>query len=157
MLELIHGNAEHVPKPDASYDFAISEYGAAIWADPYVWIPEAQRLLRPGGQLVFLGHHALMALCSPLDGSLPVREQLVRSYFGLHRLDWREAKDEPGGIEFALGISDWVRLFRASGFDIVDFAEIAAPADAEGTPFGVPAAWAQRYPCEQVWWLRKFR
>ena len=34
-LELIHGNAEAVPKPDESFDFAISEYGAAIWADPY--------------------------------------------------------------------------------------------------------------------------
>ena len=33
-LELIHGNAETVPYPDASFDFAVSEYGAAIWADP---------------------------------------------------------------------------------------------------------------------------
>ena len=31
---LILGNAEEVPLPDASFDFAISEYGAAIWADP---------------------------------------------------------------------------------------------------------------------------
>ncbi len=29
-LELIHGNAERVDKPDGSYDFAVSEYGAAI-------------------------------------------------------------------------------------------------------------------------------
>ena len=34
-LELIHGNAEAVPKQGESFDFAISEYGAAIWADPY--------------------------------------------------------------------------------------------------------------------------
>ena len=47
-LELIHCNAEAVPYPDESFDFAISEYGAAIWADPYKWIPEAWRLLRPG-------------------------------------------------------------------------------------------------------------
>jgi len=32
----------------------ISEYGASIWCDPYRWIPEASRLLRPGGDLVFL-------------------------------------------------------------------------------------------------------
>ena len=38
-IEWIHGVAESVPKPNASFDFAISEYGAAIWADPYVWIP----------------------------------------------------------------------------------------------------------------------
>jgi ubiquinone/menaquinone biosynthesis C-methylase UbiE len=32
---LIHGNAEAVPYPEASFDFAISEYGACLWADPY--------------------------------------------------------------------------------------------------------------------------
>ena len=51
---LIHGNAETVPLPDASFDLAISEYGASIWADPYRWVPEAARLLRPGGRLMFL-------------------------------------------------------------------------------------------------------
>ncbi len=51
---LIHGIAEAVPYPDASFDMAISEYGAAIWAAPNQWIPEASRLLRPGGRLVFL-------------------------------------------------------------------------------------------------------
>ena len=46
---------EQVPLPNRAFDFIISEYGAAIWADPYAWIPEAARLLRPGGELVFLG------------------------------------------------------------------------------------------------------
>ena len=45
---LLHGNAEEVPFPDQSFDLAISEYGASIWCDPYRWIPEAARLLRPG-------------------------------------------------------------------------------------------------------------
>jgi ubiquinone/menaquinone biosynthesis C-methylase UbiE len=51
---LLHGDAEAVPYPDASFDFAISEYGACLWADPQRWVPEAARLLRPGGRLVFL-------------------------------------------------------------------------------------------------------
>jgi ubiquinone/menaquinone biosynthesis C-methylase UbiE len=33
-FRLIHGNAEAVPLPDASFDLAISEYGVSIWADP---------------------------------------------------------------------------------------------------------------------------
>jgi len=41
------GNAEATPFDDAGFDYAISEYGAALWADPYKWIPEAARLLRP--------------------------------------------------------------------------------------------------------------
>jgi hypothetical protein len=31
-------------------DLAVSEYGASIWCDPHRWIPEAHRLLRPGGR-----------------------------------------------------------------------------------------------------------
>src|SRR5215218_9792336 len=48
---LVHGNAETLPFPDASFDLAISEYGASIWADPRKWVPEAARVLRPGGRL----------------------------------------------------------------------------------------------------------
>ena len=156
-LELIHGSAEAVAKPDGSYDFAISEYGAATWADPYAWIPEAHRLLAPGGQLVFLGNHVLTAVCSPADGSLPVTRRLEQPYFGLHRQDWREAIDDPGGIEFNLTTSEWIRLFHATGFEIVDFIEPRAPREAEGAPFGVTAEWARDYPSEHIWWLRKRR
>src|SRR5690348_9558654 len=62
---LVHGNAEEVPFPDGSFDLAISEYGASIWCDPYLWIPEAARLLRPEGRLVFLVNGALLMLCAP--------------------------------------------------------------------------------------------
>jgi len=158
-LTLIHGNAETVPYPDASFDFAVSEYGAAIWCDPYVWIPEAHRLLRPGGTLVSLGNSTLAMLCSPVDGSLPISERLERDYFSLYRLDWREAVDEPGGIEFNLPLSSWFRLFRETGFDVVDFIEIQAPEPAPGTEdelrFFVTPRWAHRYPSEQVWVVRK--
>ena len=33
---LHEGNAEHLPFPDESFDLAISEYGACLWADPYL-------------------------------------------------------------------------------------------------------------------------
>jgi hypothetical protein len=47
---LIQGNAGRTPFPDRSFDYAISEYGAAIWWDPYAWIPEAARSFgRAGG------------------------------------------------------------------------------------------------------------
>lgn len=154
-LELLHGNAEEVPKPDESFDFAISEYGAAIWADPDKWIPEAHRLLRPGGTLVFLGNHVFVGLCSPPDGSFPITRRLERPYFGSHRLDWRDAVDEPGGIEFTLTFSAWIRLFRETGFEIVDLAELQAPADAIGMRSGVAAEWARDFPSEHVWTVRK--
>ena len=33
----------------------------------------------------------------------------------MDRLDWTQAADEPGGIEFNLPISGWFRLFRDTG------------------------------------------
>jgi SAM-dependent methyltransferase len=142
---LLHGNAERVPYPDGSFDFAISEYGAAIWCDPYAWVPEAARLLRPGGRLVFLGNHTLLQLCSP-DADVPAGDRLVRDYFGLHRLEW--TVDE--SVDFALPYGDWFRLLRDSGFEIEDLLELRAPAGATRDFPYVTAQWAKRWPSEHV-------
>ena len=150
----IHGNAEQVPRPDGAYDFAVSEYGAAIWCDPFVWIPEAHRLSRSGGVLAFLGNHPLSLACTPLDGS-PTAETLVRDWFSLHRIDWRQVAIDPGGIEFTLPTGGWFRLFDRVGFDVIDYQELQAPDPGAGNPFGTPAGWAHRFPSEHVWKVRK--
>ncbi|MDJ0974948.1 MAG: methyltransferase domain-containing protein [Planctomycetota bacterium] len=153
-LELVHGNAETTPFADAAFDFAISEYGAAIWCDPYAWIPEAHRILRPGGRLVFLGTTPLATVTMPLNGAM-CETTLHRSYFDLHQIDWREVEIDPGGVEFTLPISKWIRLFRDVGFDVEDYLELRAPADQQENKFQSPAAWAKRWPYEHVWKLRK--
>jgi len=38
---LLQAPAERVPLPDASFELALSEYGASLWADPKLWVPEA--------------------------------------------------------------------------------------------------------------------
>jgi SAM-dependent methyltransferase len=152
-LTLVHGNAEKVPYPDASFDFALSEYGAAIWCDPFEWVPEAHRLLRPGGTLVFLGNSPLAIICTPPSGAR-VEPALHRNYFELHRVDWTQAEIDPGGVEFNLPVSGWLRLFRETGFDVLDYRELRAPADADDR-FGIPGQWAQNWPAEQIWKVRK--
>jgi SAM-dependent methyltransferase len=149
---LVEASAEQVPLPDAAFDLAVSEYGASIWADPYRWVPEAARLLRPGGRLVFLRNSTLAMLCSPDVG--PVEERLVRPQFGLHRVDWRA---DGGGIEFHLGHGDWLRLLRTSGFEVLDLVELQAPPDAQDHPVydWVAAAWARRWPAEEIWVAQK--
>ena len=153
-INFIEGNAEDTGLPDESFDFAISEYGAAIWCDPDVWIPEAYRLLKPGGRLVFLGNHPLTIAASPWNGE-PVSFGLHRPLKGLTHADWTEVEFDPGGIEFNRTIGDWFKLFHRVGFEVEDYHEIFAPDDASGEHFSCPADWAQKYPNEQVWKLRK--
>jgi len=154
VFPLLEASAEVVPLPDASFDLAISEYGAAIWCDPYRWIPEAARLLRPGGRLVFLGNSTLSMLCSSDDDAEdePLREQLVRPFFGgLGRIAWSDGSS----VEFHLGHGDMIRLLRACGFEVENLVELRAPENATTRYAYVPLGWARHWPCEEVWIARK--
>jgi SAM-dependent methyltransferase len=149
---LIEASAEDVPLPDASFDLAVSEYGASIWCDPNRWVAEAARLLRPRGRLIFLCNSPLSILCAPDEGK--VEERLLRPQFGMYRFEW---PGENEGVNFYLAHGEWIRVLRANGFDIEGLLELQAPPDATDHPYYdfVPAAWAQRWPAEDVWVARK--
>jgi SAM-dependent methyltransferase len=151
-LELVEANAETVPLRDASFDLVVSEYGASIWCDPYKWIPEAARLLRSGGELVFVRNSTLSMLCVPETGR--VQEVLQRPQRGMYRLEWTD--DDPG-VEFHLGAGELIRLLRKSGFEILDMVELFAPEGAKDhVEYSyVPADWARRWPSEEIWRARK--
>ena len=150
VFPLVEADAAATGLPDASFDLALSEYGASIWVDPYRWIPEAARLLRPGGRLVFLRNSTLVILCSRDEG--PAAEQLVRPQFGTLEFRWPE-----GGVEYHLAHGDWIRLLRREGFEVEDLIEVQAPADATTHPIYdfVTADWARRWPSEEIWVARK--
>jgi SAM-dependent methyltransferase len=148
---LLKGNAEEVPHPDASFDIAISEYGASIWCDPYRWIPEAARLLRPGGELVFLVGSILLTLCARDDGNEPAGDELLRPLFGMHQVEW---PDEPS-IEFHLPQGKMIDLLRDCDFSVEELIEVRPPADATTRYAHVDLDWARRYPVEEVWRARK--
>ena len=148
---LIHANAEAVPLPDASFDLAISEYGASIWCDPYLWIPEAARLLRPGGRLIFLVNGTLAMLTAPDEVDGPSGDRLLRPYFGMHRFEWSDTT----AIEFHLGYGDRIRVLRASGFEVEDLIEIQAPEGATTRSPYVRPEWARRWPSEEIWKARR--
>ena len=147
---LVHADAEHTPLKSRWFDPALSEYGASIWCDPYRWIPEAARLLRPGGELVFLKQGTLLTLCAP-QGVGVADARLQRDYFGLHRLEWSDVDS----IEFSLPIGEWIRLARAHELELLDLIELQAPPDGATRYPYVTAAWAHRWPSEEIWRLRK--
>lgn len=152
-LELIHGVAENVRKADESFDFAISEHGAAIWCDPHIWVPEAWRLLRSGGQLVILGNHPLLMICLTYRDNEPAAPRLRQPYFGLHRFDWHDGDDT--ATNFNLTISDWIALFFDTGFEILAYHELQSPAPGSVRHFNMTGDWARHWPSEQVWKVRK--
>jgi len=148
---LLHGNVETVPYPAASFDFAISEYGACLWADPQCWVPEAARLLRPGGRLVFLVNSFLLMLCMPAEDGVAATERLLRPAFGMYRVEW------PGdiGVEFHLSHGDWIRLLRRTGFEIEELVEVRPATTATMRYPFVTLEWARQWPCEEVWKVRR--
>jgi SAM-dependent methyltransferase len=147
---LVEAPAEGVPLPDASFDLAVSQYGASIWADPYRWVPEAARLLRPGGRLVFLRNSTLVTLCQSLEGAT---EQLQRSQRGLCRIEWPDT----GEVEFHLPAGELIDLLNDSGFRLERLLELYATEEAEthGYYDFVTADWARRWPAEELWIAQK--
>jgi SAM-dependent methyltransferase len=149
---LVSGPGEAVPLPDASFDLVVSVYGASIWADPYRWVPEAARLLRPGGLLVFLRNSTLVMLCFPDVGK--AQERLLRPQFGMYRVEW---PDSDGAVEFHLSHGEWIDVLRANGFEIERLVELQARADSVSHDYydDVPLEWGRQWPAEEIWRARK--
>ncbi len=149
---LIEASAEDVPLPDGGFDLAVSEYGASLWCDPVRWLPEAARLLRPGGRLVFLTNSPLSVLCVPA-GPGPATERLMRPQRGMYSVTW----EHEDGVEFHVGHGEWIDLLHAAGFEVERLVELYAPDDAETHPYYDTATvdWAQRWPSEDLWAARK--
>lgn len=146
---LIEASAEAVPLPDSAFDTVFCDYGAMLFCDPYLTVPEVARLLRPGGLFAFstLTPISIIALDFAADTQT---DRLHNDYFGMHRIEW------PDEVDFQLPYGEWVRLFRRNGFIIEDLIETRAPEGATSsyrTPEEI--AWARRWPMEHIWKLRK--
>jgi SAM-dependent methyltransferase len=147
VFPLVQADAERTPLASGRFDMVVSEHGVAAWCDPERWLPEAARLLRPGGRLVFLTNSHLSALCVPADQGV-AGERLVRGQRETYRVQW-----PGGGIEFHPSHGDWVRLLRRSGFAVDALHEIYAPPDCEDHTFYdiVSVAWSAKWPAEELW------
>jgi len=150
---LVEAPGESVPLPDGSFDLAVSEYGASLWADPYRWVPEASRLLRPGGLLVFLTNSTLVYLCAPAESDEVVGEELLREQFGMYRMQWEGAT----GIEYHLAHGDWIALLCEHGFEVEALHELRPQPGAVDPSYYdfVTVEWALKWPAEELWVARK--
>jgi SAM-dependent methyltransferase len=147
---LLHASAEAVPLDAASFDVLMCDWGAMTFADPYLTVPEAARLLRPGGVLAFSGASALSWLAWDEEADT-YTDGLVRPYFGMRRIETPE-----GSVEFNLPTGEWIRLFGEHGLTVERLIEIQPPQGAESTyRTADETAWASSWPMEQIWKVRK--
>jgi SAM-dependent methyltransferase len=147
VFPLVQGDGERVPLASGRYDLVVSEHGAAAWCDPEKWLPEAARLLRPGGRLVFMTNSHLSALCVPAEEGV-AGERLLRGQREAYQVHW-----PGGGVEFHPSHGDWVRLLRQAGLVVEAMHEIYAPPEADDHSFYeiVSKDWATRWPAEELW------
>ena len=145
---LIQADAQAVPLADACADLVVSEHGASVWCDPWRWLPEAARLLRPGGRLVFLVNSVLSTLCVPESG--PATTALQREHADLGRMTF-------DGVEYHPPHSEWIAALVHSGFTVEALHELIAPAESTDHDFYEIAdvQWAQRWPAEDLWVARR--
>jgi SAM-dependent methyltransferase len=148
---LLCAYAEEVPFDDDSFDLAISEYGPSLWSDPDHWLPEAARLLRPGGKLIFFASSPVLVSCLAADGGA-ASTALVRPYFARKRIEFT-GQD---AVEFHLGHGEWVSHLGANGLVLEDLFEVQPPPDTQARYGSVVNEWAQHWPSEDIWIARKY-
>jgi len=149
---LVEADAGDVPLPAAGFDLAVSECGASLWCDPARWVPEAARLLRPGGRLVFHTTSVLVTMCLPGKAG-PAGRELLRSQPAVARLASPGVTSPGGGVEFHPGHGEWIRVLRAAGFTVDALHELYAPPGASMHPYYqlATADWAGQWPVEELW------
>ena len=147
---LVLGNAEAVHYEDASFDVAISEYGASLWCDPQRWLPEAYRLLRPGAVLIFITNSDFLMVCTPPGGG-QAADRLMRDFFSQSRMEFEDG----GPVEFHPTHGSWIRLLRKTGFVVEGLIEVRPPPDASPRYDFVTLEWARHWPSEEIWIARK--
>jgi SAM-dependent methyltransferase len=149
-VRLVHASATATGLAGASFDLVFADHGALNFADPADVVPEAARLLRPGGRLVFSCPTPWLACCRDA-ATREVGPALAADYFGgLGRLE------AEGMVEFVLTYGEWIRIFAGAGLRVDDLVELRAPEGAWTTYRGyAPPGWARRWPAEQLWKLSK--
>lgn len=148
-VPLVQAAGERLPFADGSFDVAFCDHGALSYADPGEAVPEAARVLRPGG---------LLAFCMPTPFLFTAwnwetdeaDDRLHQAYF-----DLGPSRVPDGYVEYQLPYGEWIRLFRRSGLEVEDLIELRPPEDADTTYDLVRPEWARRWPAEHIWKLRK--
>lgn len=144
-LPLVAATATATPFADASFDLVVCDHGAMSFCDPERTVPECARLLRDGGRLVFSTGTQLCYLT--WDATTGRQTRKLRAHW---QPRWVVAADG-GTVDVVWSHGEWIRALTAHAFTVDDLVELLAPPDARSTHDFAPAAWARRWPAEEIW------
>lgn len=143
---LVQGAAEQLPFAAGSFDLVFCDHGGLSWAPPHLAVPQAARVLRSGGRLVFNVAGPWFEACYDEDADR-VTTTLRNDYFGLSAI-----AEGHGATSYQLTYGDWIRTLRGAGLVIDDLIE---PRPEPGAPNGYtetdPRDWAHHWPAEMLW------
>lgn len=138
---LVQGAAEQLPFAADSFDVVFCDYGGLSWAPPRLAVPQAARVLRRGGRLVFNVASPWFEACYDEETSRATTT-LQQDYFGLDTID-----EDEGAVSYQLTYGDWIRVLRGAGLVIDDLIEPRpGPGTANGYNRTDPPDWAHRWP-----------
>ncbi|HZC42381.1 MAG TPA: class I SAM-dependent methyltransferase [Streptosporangiaceae bacterium] len=147
---LVQAAAEQLPFASGSFDLVFCDHGGLSWAPPQLAVPEAARVLRRGGRLVFNATSPLFEACYD-SGSGRVTAGLRSDYFGLGTI-----AEDHGATSYQLTYGGCIKLLRSAGLMIDDLVE---PQPGPGLHSSYlhtdPPDWASRWPAEMLWIARK--
>ena len=148
-LPLVQASAEELPFRDRSFDLVFCDHGAVGFADPREAVPEAARVLRPGGVLAFsLGSPMYFMCWNPTTERVDAR---------LHADYWdMRSEDDEDAVVFQLPYGEWIELFTGCGL-LVERLIHLRPTERATTTYQdfVSRRWALRWPAEDLWVVRK--
>jgi ubiquinone/menaquinone biosynthesis C-methylase UbiE len=148
-VPLVQASAHMTPFKDASFDVVFCDYGAMTFADPYLTVPEAARVLKPGGIFVFSATSPLYMMCLDLANE-EVTTTLQRPYFGM-----RAIQDDSDFTDYQITHGEWITLFRKNGLVVEELIETQPDEGVTTTYEGRPPEWTRRWPAENIWKVRK--
>ncbi len=147
---LVQGAAEQLPFAPGSFDVVFCDHGGLSWAPPDLAVPEAARVLRRLGRLVFSVTSPWFAACYNDDAG-KVITRLQHDYFSLGAI-----AEEHGAATYQLTYGGWIRTLRRAGLTIDDLIEPRPdPGMRSGYVETDPPDWACRWPAEMLWIARK--
>jgi SAM-dependent methyltransferase len=147
---LVQGAAEQLPFAPGSFDVVFCDHGGLSWAPPHLAVPEAARVLRRSGRLVFSATSPWFTVCYNTDAD-QVTTQLRQDYFGLGAV-----AEDHGAATYQLTYGGWIRTLRGAGLTIDDLIEPRPdPGIRSGYTGTDPPDWARRWPAEMLWIARK--